>query len=64
MDKTQINRLIKALGGTGKVAELCDVSDCAVSQWKKREVIPNAQLKYLRLKRPKVFKSLNLTEGK
>lgn len=63
MDKSDINKLIKALGGTGKVAELCDVSDCAVSQWKKREVIPNAQLKYLRLKRPKVFKELSLDKG-
>lgn len=46
--------LIDALGGTGSVAALCDVSSQAVSKWK-RLGIPRAQLKFLRLARPEIF---------
>jgi len=55
-----IKTIVKALGGTSKAAELCDIKPCAVSQWIKRGGIPNAQLKYLKLKRPKVFKALGI----
>lgn len=47
-------RVIDALGGTGEVARLCEVSDAAVSQWRK-DGIPKARLQYLRLARPDVF---------
>ena len=48
------NEIIDRLGGTVKVAELCEVTKAAVSQWRK-EGIPNARLMYLRLARPDVF---------
>lgn len=47
-------RVIDALGGTGEVARLCEVSDAAVSQWR-HDGIPKARLQYLRLARPGVF---------
>jgi len=50
--------LIDLLGGTGAVAELCDVSSQAVSKWR-RQGIPKAQRKFLRLARPDVFAPLN-----
>lgn len=48
------NHIIAALGGSGKVAELCEVSSQAVSQWKKNG-IPKAQHKYLKSIRPEAF---------
>jgi len=52
------NKIIDALGGTGAVAELCDVSSGAVSQWR-TDGIPRARLMYLRLAKPKIFKALD-----
>jgi hypothetical protein len=46
--------LIQRLGGATKTAVLCEVSVQAVSQWRKNGV-PKAQLRFLRLKRPDVF---------
>ncbi len=54
---TNANQIIDAIGGTAKVAELCDVTPGAVSQWRNNG-IPKATLKYLRLAKPKVFASL------
>lgn len=48
------NQIIDALGGTTKVAELCEVTTGAVAQWRK-DGIPNARLMYLRVVRPEVF---------
>jgi hypothetical protein len=61
MDRTQDQneeacRVIDALGGTGAVAELCEVSDAAVSQWR-HDGIPKARLKYLQVVRPDVFEA-------
>ena len=53
---TGLEKAIDALGGTGQVAKLCDVSDAAVSQWRQNG-IPKAWLKYLRLARPEVFEA-------
>ena len=50
------NEIIDRLGGTVKVAELCEVTKAAVSQWRK-DGIPNARLMYLRLARPDVFEA-------
>jgi hypothetical protein len=47
-------KIIDALGGTGEVAKLCEVTDAAVSQWR-RDGIPKARLQFLRLARPDVF---------
>lgn len=46
--------LIKALGGTKKVAELCEITPGSVSLWHQRG-IPHAWMKYLRAARPKTF---------
>ena len=52
----EASRIIDALGGTGEVARMCEVSDAAVSQWRK-DGIPRARLQYLRLARPDVFEA-------
>jgi len=54
------SEIIDALGGTGAVAELCRISDAAVSQWREAG-IPEYRMMYLRLARPLVFSEL---EGK
>lgn len=48
------DEIIDALGGTSKVAEICEVTDSAVSQWRVNG-IPKYQLKFLRLAKPDVF---------
>jgi hypothetical protein len=48
------SQIIDALGGTAKVATLCEVSMAAVSQWRE-DGIPKPRLMYLRLARPEVF---------
>lgn len=48
------NTVIDLLGGTNKVAELCEVKPQAVSQWR-ASGIPPARLMYLKLLRPDVF---------
>lgn len=53
------DEIIDALGGTSKVAEMSDVTDSAVSQWRVNG-IPKHQLKFLRLSRPAVFAALGM----
>ena len=60
MDKKPTpDEIIDALGGTSKVAELSDVTDSAVSQWRING-IPKHQLKFLRLARPEIFTALSI----
>jgi hypothetical protein len=60
MDKKPTpDEIIDALGGTSKVAELSDVTDSAVSQWRING-IPKHQLKFLRLARPEIFTALGI----
>ncbi len=49
------NTIIDELGGTSVVAEMCDVTTGAVSQWREHG-IPKAQWKFLSAVRPEVFK--------
>ncbi|WP_085987418.1 hypothetical protein [Pseudomonas alabamensis] len=49
--------IIDALGGTFRVAELCEVRPPSVSDWKKHG-IPRARMMFLRVARPEVFKAL------
>lgn len=49
------SKIIDELGGTAKVAALCEVSMAAVSQWRD-DGIPKSRLMFLRLARPEVFK--------
>ena len=55
-------RLIKALGGTKKVAELCEITPGSVSLWHQRG-IPHAWMKFLRAARPKTFIKLEREEA-
>lgn len=48
------NKIIDLLGGTNAVAELCNVTKGAVSQWR-NDGIPDARMMYLKLLRPDVF---------
>lgn len=55
MDKNlTADEIIDALGGTSKVAQLCDVKDPSVSQWR-RAGIPNYRLMYIKAVRPEIF---------
>lgn len=51
------NKIIDALGGTFRVAEMCEVRPPSVSDWRKNG-IPRARLMFLRLARPEVFAEL------
>jgi hypothetical protein len=55
MDITD-NEIIEALGGSSAVADLCEVTVGAVSQWK-TDGIPKARLMYLKVIRPDIFSS-------
>ncbi len=46
--------LIDRLGGTSKVAEMCEVTTGAVSQWRKNG-IPGYRLQYFKAARPDLF---------
>lgn len=58
-------KVISEFGGTAKVAELCECSPQAVSQWfgkdpktGQQRFIPNARLLFLKAIRPDIFKRL------
>lgn len=53
MDK-DANTIIDALGGTSKVAEKCDLTVGAISQWRTNG-IPKPWKKYLTAEFPEVF---------
>jgi predicted transcriptional regulator len=55
-EKVDAEQVIAKLGGNAKTAELCEVTPGAVSQWL-HNGIPRAQLKFLKLARPDVFKA-------
>lgn len=55
INQSQDSKLIDGLGGTSKVARLCEVTTGAVSQWR-YSGIPKARLMFLKLARPDAFK--------
>lgn len=57
------NEIIDALGGTFRVAELCEVRPPSVSDWRKYG-IPRARMMFLRIARPDVFKDLDAQGAK
>ncbi|MDF3188056.1 hypothetical protein [Pseudomonas paracarnis] len=57
------NEIIDALGGTFRVAELCEVRPPSVSDWRKHG-IPRARMMFLRIARPEVFKKLETQSSK
>ena len=56
------SKVIDELGGTAKVAALCEVSMAAVSQWREGG-IPKSRLMFLRLARPDIFTTTEQIEG-
>lgn len=56
------SEIIDALGGTFRVAELCEVKPPSVSDWRKHG-IPRARLMFLRVARPEVFEGLASDEA-
>lgn len=52
------NEIIDALGGTFRVAELCEVRPPSVSGWRKNG-IPRARMMFLRIAMPNIFKDLD-----
>ncbi|MNO03313.1 hypothetical protein D3C81_2239740 [compost metagenome] len=56
------SEIIDALGGTFRVAELCEVKPPSVSDWRKHG-IPRARLMFLRIARPEVFSCLDSGEA-
>lgn len=57
------NEIIDALGGTFRVAELCEVRPPSVSDWRKYG-IPRARMMFLRVAKPEVFKALEAGDQK
>lgn len=57
------SEIIDALGGTFRVAELCEVRPPSVSDWRKYG-IPRARMMFLRVARPEVFKELEAQGAK
>lgn len=60
---TTPSQIIDALGGSSKVAELCEVTVSAVSQWRE-DGIPKARLMFLKLAKPDVFEALEAEDRK
>lgn len=50
----EANRIIDALEGTSKVAEMFEITTGAVSQWRD-EGIPKPRMQYIKLLRPDLF---------
>lgn len=50
----EAGKVIDELGGTKAVAELCETSESAVSQWRTNG-IPKPRLMFLKLARPDLF---------
>lgn len=53
-NREEANRVIDALGGTTKVAELCEITPQAVSQWRD-DGIPKPWRKFLAATKPDAF---------
>ncbi|VVO85841.1 hypothetical protein PS870_02050 [Pseudomonas fluorescens] len=56
------SEIIDALGGTFRVAELCEVRPPSVSDWRKHG-IPRARMMFLRIAKPEIFKVLDEKAG-
>ena len=62
MDTENPTDIIKALGGTTKVARIFGISPAAVSQW--RAEIPKLRLMYLRVAFPQIFRPIGKTKSR
>jgi len=50
------NEIIDALGGTGEVARLCQITTGAVSQWREKG-IPKSWMMFFRQRNPELFET-------
>lgn len=50
--KTTTHVLLEQIGGQAAIAEECEITDSAVSQWATEDRIPRPREKYLRLAHP------------
>jgi DNA-binding transcriptional regulator YdaS (Cro superfamily) len=50
-----VSVIVEQFGGTSALAALCEVEPSAVSQWKAKNHIPKAHIKFLRIQRPELF---------
>lgn len=50
-----VSAIVEQFGGTSALAALCEVEPSAVSQWKAKNHIPKAHIKFLRIQRPDLF---------
>lgn len=57
------NDVIDALGGTFRVAELCEVRPPSVSGWRKYG-IPRARMMFLRVAKPEILETLEAQSAK
>ena len=48
--------IVNLLGGTQQTADMCHITQSAVSQWVSKDLIPPARMMYLKLARPDVFR--------
>ena len=56
MRTMETDKILDALGGTSAVAEMCDLTTGAVSQWRTSKTgIPKPWLKWFREIRPDIF---------
>lgn len=56
------SEIIDALGGTNRVAELCEIQPPSVSEWRKNG-IPRARRQYLSVLRPDLFNVEQVASG-
>ena len=55
MKTDHMTQVIDSLGGTSKVARLCQVAPQAVSNWRRKGFIPQARLQFLQAMYPHLF---------
>ena len=56
--------IINKLGGSSKVAQICEINVAAVSQWKKNGRIPKGWLRFFQSEYPLVFETEQARKGK
>jgi hypothetical protein len=56
-DPSFADKVIDALGGTGKTADICDISASAISQWRSKG-IPKGWLRFLQKSHPEIFEDV------
>lgn len=62
MKSPSASTVIDRLGGTGRVARICEVSSASVSQWRLNG-IPAARRQFLQLLRPDAFREERESDG-